>query len=144
MRRIWAAAIGVLVVLTAGCLSSRSGRDPGLLNRINPFHGPAGGDVLALEIAVLEAPAGDRYLCEDLWRDVDEQVLDESRARLEDNGLRIGKVGGLTPKGLQELLVSDRSNRNARRVQLRAGSATTVNLGALRPKLEYAVRLDGK
>jgi hypothetical protein len=102
----------------------------GLWNRIHPFQGPTGADVIQLDVAVLEAPVADPILNQDLWKLADElELAPETQALLEKNGLRIGQIGGIAPKELQALLTSERSCVFSRRIQLRSGSPRSLVLG---------------
>src|SRR5205085_9550383 len=65
----------------------------------------------------------DRYLDEDLWADTDGQAVAlEHKAVLEDNGFRVGTLGGITPVKFQELITSDRSCVNPQEKKLHARS----------------------
>src|SRR5260370_27198128 len=95
----------------------------GLWNRIHPFQGPTGADVIQLDVAVLEAPVADPILNQDLWKLADElELTPETQTLLEKNGLRIGQIGGIAPNELQALLTSERTCVFSRRIQLPSGS----------------------
>ena len=73
-----------------------------------------------------------------------EQTLSSAcKARLEDNGFRAGRVGGL-PDELRRLAESERSCANPRRLTLHAGHPAVVVLGP--PAARHAFRLlqDGR
>jgi hypothetical protein len=145
MSRLRVALLACVCIAPFGCFSDSSKRSSSWLDRFRPFAGSSGSDLVAIDVAVLERPAGDRYLNVEMWQGADEQVLaPETRVALEDNGIRVGQVGGLVPAGLQGLLTSDRSNNNARRFQRRAGIAAAIPVGGER--IEFACRLvkDGK
>ena len=102
----------------------------GLWNRIHPFQGLTGADVIQLDVAVLEAPIADPILNQDLWKLADElELTPETQTLLEKNGLRIGQIGGIAPEELQALLTSERSCVFSRRIQLRSGSSRSLVLG---------------
>jgi hypothetical protein len=111
-----------------GCVLE--GPTTGLWNRIHPFQGPTGSDVIQLDVAVLEAPVADPILSQELWKWADELgFTPETQNLLEKNGLRVGQIGGIAPKELQALLTSERSCVFSRRIQLRSGSPRSLVLG---------------
>jgi hypothetical protein len=138
----------VLVLLTgwfAGCVTSQPEQSTSLMERPRPFQGPTGPDVVQLDIALLERPVGDPYLNRGVWDFADEQgIAAELRAVLEDNGLRVGQVGGIPPTELQALLTSDRCNVNPRKVLLHADSPTTVVLGPPRLLCQFDLQHDSR
>jgi hypothetical protein len=138
----------LLVLLTgwlAGCVTSQPAQSTSLMERPRPFQGPTGPDVVQLNIALLEQPVGDAYLNRGVWDFTDEQgIAAELRAVLEDNGLRVGQVGGIPPTELQALLTSDRCNVNPRQVLLHADSPTTVVLGPPRPLCQFDLQQDSR
>jgi hypothetical protein len=131
MRQQRALLLGLLTSLLAGCAAEETAQPTGWLGRLRPFQGPTGPDVVHLQVALLECSVGDRYINEDMWSLADEQqVVDlERKGILEDNGWRVGQLGGITPPRLQELLLSERSCANPRRIEMRAGNAKTLVLG---------------
>lgn len=142
---LWALAPGLLCVLLAGCLSHETAHKAAWLERLRPFQGPDVADVVVMDVALLERPVGDHYLNADLWDLADEQVVPlEQKSLLEENGFRVGQVGGITPPGLQALLTSERSCVNPRRIQTHAGNATTVMLGTTQVRCRYEVRQEGQ
>jgi hypothetical protein len=135
----------VLVVGTlSGCLGSESSGRKWIANW-RPFQGVQGPDVVQMDVALLEVPVGDRYVNDELWGLADEQVVSlETKARLEDNGLRVGQVSAAPPAGLHELLTSGRSSPNPRRVQLHSGKPSPPQLlGPAREHLHFELRLGG-
>jgi hypothetical protein len=67
----------------------------------------------------------------------------ERKSLLEDNGFRVGQVGGITPEGLQSLLTSDRSCANPRRIQLHAGKPARLVLGPTAAQCSFQMVRDG-
>jgi hypothetical protein len=119
--------------LFVGCLTNKPDASVSLKKHLQPL-GPTGPDVVHIELALIEQPVGDRYLNQDLWPLADEQVVGlEQKAVLEENGFRVGQVGGIPPPGLQALLTSATSCANPRLWQLHAGKSKTVILGSTRP-----------
>src|SRR6266852_143518 len=77
----------------------------GLWSRHHPFQGPCGSDVIQVDVAVLETPVADPILNQELWRLADEQgIAPEAQTVLDENGFRVGQIGGIAPKELQSLL----------------------------------------
>src|SRR5260370_37731836 len=111
-----------------GCV--RESHTTGLWNRIHPFQGPTGADVIQLDVAVLEAPVPDPILNQDLWKLADELGYSpETQTLLEKNGFRVGQIGGIAPKELLDLLTSERRCVFSRRIQLRSGNSRSLVLG---------------
>ncbi len=124
-----------------GCLSTKTERTTARL------HGPppaavVGPDVVYLDVFIIERPLGDAFLNRDLWSEADEQAIRadgeqgvslERKTTLEQNGFRVGLLGGaLPPTRLQDLLVSHRSCQG-NRIQLHAGHETKIALGPVWP-----------
>jgi hypothetical protein len=96
-----------------------------------------------MEVALLERRVGDPYLNEGLWRLADEGGLDfERKAVLEDNGFRVGQVGGVTDE-LLTLLTSERSCANPRLMALRAGGSKELVLGPVLASCRFRMPHDG-
>ncbi len=106
------------------------------------FGGVAGKDVVLMDVVLLEAPYGDRYVDKGLWDLVDEQIIPlEKKSLLEQNGFRIGLVGASPPSELLMLLTSPRSNVNPRRLQIRSGkTAPPLVLGPIREQSVFAIQ----
>jgi hypothetical protein len=145
MRQAAALGVGLLIGLLAGCASGSGVHSTSWLKRRQPFHGPTGPDVVRMEIALLECPVGDSYINLDLWKLADEQVVPlENKAALEDNGFRVGQVGGIIPDELQELLTSKRSNVNPRERQVMGGYRAELNLGPVLAQCSFILQEDGQ
>jgi hypothetical protein len=95
-----------------------------------------------MDVAVVEQPLGDGYLNGALWDLVDEEVLGDRKTLLQDNGLRIGQVGGSLPPPLQALLTSERSCLHPRRIRTRAGTPTSLALSDTPRACRFEVRQD--
>jgi hypothetical protein len=144
MRQRQALLPGLLAVLLCGCVSQESIRTS-WLERFHRMQGPTGPNVIQMDVALIEAPLGDSYLDRELWSQADEQVLAlEQKNLLEDNGLQIGQVGGITPAGLQALLTSNKSSPDPRRITLRAGQSYDLLLGPMLPICRYRLLQDGE
>src|SRR5436305_7184312 len=98
MCRQWSLLLGLLAVPLLGCAADGPVRSTSWLERLRPFHGPVGPDVVQMDVALLERPVGDPALNQGLWALADEQVIAlEQKGVLEDNGFRVAQVGGITP-----------------------------------------------
>src|SRR5271155_3986491 len=140
MRHGSALLRGLLVCALAGCAGTTPTQSTSWLNRFMRPAGPTGSDVVQMDVALIERPLGDGYLNRELWAVADEQVVaPESQAILEDNGFRIGQMGGITPTGLQNLLTSEQSCANPRRILCHAGKATRLVLGPALPECSFRV-----
>ena len=94
---------------------------------------------------MLELPPGDSYLDRDLWSAVDEQAVDlDRKAILEDNGIRVGLVGGMPPPQLQKLLESDRTSPSPHRLQMRSGDSKSLPVGSIRDEVSFDFRGEGE
>jgi hypothetical protein len=104
-----------------------------------------GADVIQMDVALIERPVGDRYLNQDLWNLTDEQIVAPGRmAALEDNGLKVGQLGGIPPAGLQTLLTSEHTCINPRRITLRSGHSYDLLLGPPHQHLRFQTEKDGE
>ena len=98
-----------------------------------------------MEVAVLQVAIGDRYVNAGLWNTIDEEVVAlDHKAALDDNGFRVGLVGGVRPTEFDDLLKSLRSNPDPHWVQMRTGHAKLVTLGGRRPACQFGLVTDGK
>lgn len=131
--------------LVAGCIPGEPVRPTTWLDQFHSFRGPAGPDVVQMDVALLERPVGDLSLNRDLWTFTDEQgVALDRQALLEDNGFRVGQVGGNPPARLLELLTSERSCVNSQRIRLHAGAPRALALGPARAACQFDLHLDGR
>src|SRR5256885_16763862 len=105
MRPWW--SLGLLAVpLFLGCAAEKAAAPVSWLERLKPFSGPAGPDVVQMDVYVAERPLGDRYLNEGVWQ-LDEQAITlEKKVDLEDNRLRGGPGGGLPSAVLRNHLTN--------------------------------------
>jgi hypothetical protein len=141
-RWLW---LPLLASLAVGCVKSSEGvRSTSWLQPFRPATGPAGADVVHMDVALVELPVGDRFLNKDLWTLADEQVIAlDRKAVLEDNGLKVGQLG-VAPARLQRLLTSDRTCINPRRIALRSGNSYELMLGPPHAQLRFAVEKAGE
>ncbi len=138
---------GVLALLAGALVGCFTGQPDRAVSRLGPggLGGPAGEDVVQIDVAVIERPPGDRYVNGELWQLADEQGVSlERKAVLEENGFRVGLVGGLPPAGLQALLTSPRSCPDPHRLSVRAGNPTAVTLGPVWKACRFEVRQEAQ
>ncbi len=134
---------GLALALVAGCCLPYGGRLPAVTQRFKPFAGSP-SDAIVMDVAVVETPPGDRTLDGAIWASADESaVAIEHKARLDDNGLRVGVFGGLQRAALQPLLDSPRSNPDPHRLTLTGGTAKPLTVGGERPAVRFRLQLDG-
>jgi hypothetical protein len=138
MRHGWILAMGLFL---SGCLSPNS--VPGTSWWNKAFHGPIGPDVVQMDVAILECPIGDRTINQEIWALADEQaVAMEAKAVLDDNGFRVGQVGGITPPELQALLTSERNCVQPHRIQLHANNTHDIALGPAATSCRFQIHLN--
>src|SRR5947208_2685557 len=95
MRQRQALVLGLLSALLLGCAHEKSVRPLAWLERWRPFRGPAATDMIQVELSLLERPPDDPFINHELWTLADEQVVSlERKAALDENGFRVGQVGG--------------------------------------------------
>ena len=97
----WRVAAAVALALGAGCSMWREeAAEPSSLPaaRLSP-------DTVVLEIFTLDAPPDFGPLCDDVWRQLDEQHIPaEVRMRLSANGVRCGRCGLQLPPAVFRLI----------------------------------------
>jgi hypothetical protein len=155
MRHCQAVGLALLAALLTGCFGTR----PEPTTRFaapGPFAGAAGADVVQFDVFLIERPAGDDFINRKLWQLADEQAVSlESkptqedtgfrvRQNLEENGFRVGQIGGLLPSGLQALLASNVACPDPRHVYLHNGHTLPVPLGPAQPHCKFQVFKDGR
>jgi hypothetical protein len=146
MRSRWAIP-GLVLALLAGCVTTHRPAAPPPPRRADRpiVADPAAQDLVLIDVAMLERPVGDHYINVRLWDAADEQVIPpERRAVIEDNGFRVGLIGGTLPAELQDLLASKRSCPDPRRIQTHAGNASPLTFGASLPVCQFDLREDDK
>lgn len=139
MRARTAVALGPALAL-AGCFAAAPIHSTSLFDRLMTPPAAGGADIVRVDVALLEAPPGDRFLAEELWGLVDDEVIEpEGRAVLDDNGFRLAQTGGVLPQGLRERLTSARTCPDPRRLEIHAGRPATLLLGPPRQGSDYEV-----
>jgi hypothetical protein len=122
----------------AGCLPARPADESSFT--AHRFPNGMAPDIVRIDVAVIERPAGDHYLSRVVWDLADEQTVDlERKPILDDNGFRVGLIGGLLPSDLLALLTSGKSCADPHRVQLRAGNSTPVPLGGEQAQCRFSL-----
>ena len=144
MRPRLAVLLALAAAAPAGCFTAPPDRSVSRFEAQVPFTGLAGDDVVQLDVYLVERPAGDRCISREAWELADEQALGECKPLLEENGLRVGVLGGTPPDGLRALLRSERSCANPRRLRLHAGKPAWIVLGPTTPELSFRLRQDGR
>jgi hypothetical protein len=82
-----------------------------------------------MDVALIERPIGDPFINREIWLIADEQTIPfERKSVLEENGFRVGLIGGTTPAGLQALLTSEKTCVG-RRLFLHSDKSTSLALG---------------
>jgi hypothetical protein len=144
MGRRVAGVLALLAGAVAGCFTGQTERCVCGLTPGGALGGPAGEDVVQIDVAVVERPLGDRYLNGDLWQLADEQSCwkgeQERKLVVEGNGFRVGQVGGLPPAALQGLLTSPRTCPDPHRLTVPAGQPTTLSLGPVCKRCRFLLR----
>ena len=145
MRRWQGVLLGLLTGLLAGCTGGETTHSTSWMGGMQPLQVPSGADIVQMHVALIERPVGDSYLNDRLWTLADEGAIPTDRkAALEDNGFRIGQVGGLPPPELLALLTSPRSCANPRLVRLHTGDGKDLLLGPELPACRFRLDQDGQ
>jgi hypothetical protein len=146
--RHFQAVVFLLAALLSGCSwpGTRSSRGTAPGEEIHHASQSAPrGDVVYLDVALIQRPKGDAFLLRDLWSLADEQgISEESKPLLEANGLRVCQIGGFLPTGLQAMLSSPRTCPDPRRLRAFPGQPTTVLVGSQRKRVACELQLEGK
>jgi hypothetical protein len=155
MRHCQAMVLALLAGVGAGCFGTRADPVTARFAAPGPFAGPAGADVVELDVFVVERPAGDDFLNRKLWDLADELAVSMEkkpadggsfgvRERLEENGFRVGQLGGWPASGLQALLASPISCPDPRHVYLHTGHVLPVPLGGVQPQCHFTLYKGGR
>jgi hypothetical protein len=146
MRRFLAVVLA-LTVSVAGCCFFGE-KEPLVAEHTvrRPPEGLPSGELVYLDVALIDRPPGDSFLNGELWEGGDEQGVDlDTKPVLEENGLRICQLGGLLPARLQALLTSPRSCTDPRRYRgEEPGKPIAIGVGPLRAECSFTLRLGSK
>jgi hypothetical protein len=100
--------------------------------------------MVTLDVAVLEIPVSDPGVLATIWSAADEQIVPaDRRARLEDNGFRVGIIGGIPPAAFLNALMSDKTNPAPHQWLKKAGDAKLLTLGGLQSECRFQLVQDG-
>ncbi len=113
LRPGWAGGVLVVLVACAGCLPRQEiQRASGWLDRARGKGGtPLAPDAIVLQTTLIDQPAPDPYLTQELWTagTVTNPLNSETAAILELNGLRVRLVTGVPPAKFLSLISSEES-----------------------------------
>lgn len=139
----WSALVPVLLLGAAGCAAQeQSALSSSWLQRMRQQ--AIDGPHAILDVALIERPAGDRYINRELWDSIDELVVDlDRRTSLDDNGLRLGQLVGSPPHGFQAMLLSKRSCSNPQAMMIPPGRTMPIYLGPVLTHSAYEL-IEGK
>jgi hypothetical protein len=145
MRLRLAMLLALSLVAGVGCFTAGPERTTTQYGARPPFQGPTGDDVVQLLVALIERPVGDFALNQEIWELADEQSVDlQAKVLLEENGFRMGQFGTQPPGSLRDLVASERSCVNPRRIQMRSGNNTQILLGPSSSRYVFQLRRDGQ
>jgi hypothetical protein len=139
MRHLQAVVLAMAAAVMGGCATDKDGRGQSLARlQSEPTETSSAGDIIYLDVALVEQAYGDRFLNRDLWEIGDEQGVNlELKPLLEQNGLRICQIGGLMPPRLHSLIVSPLSCPQPRRLRGEPDKAMVVALGPARSRAVF-------
>jgi hypothetical protein len=141
---VWLA--GFAACLLAGCVSDRQGSVSTWSERFRALNHGKTGNVVQIDVALIERPIGDSVLNSDIWSAdcTDEQILNlDMHHKLWKNGFRIGQIVGPTPSNLYQMLTSERCCANPRRMVVEEGKTAIIRLGAVVARCKYTIDNDG-
>jgi hypothetical protein len=143
MRRCGLLVLALVLAPAAGCFTAEPERSITRFAIGGPFTGPQGDDVVQLDVAVLERTVGDPYINKDLWQLADESLSPDLKPVLQRNGFRACQTGSTPPPGLLDLLRSEKSNFDPRRIRTHADNPTPLALGPLWATCRYDYEQNG-
>jgi hypothetical protein len=133
----------VLVALAMGGVGCGGLDSVSSYSRVQPPPPPQEADqqqYIAVDVAFIECPYGDRFLDEELWQHGDEHIDLDVQPVLEENGLRVCRIGGQMPARLQALLTSPKSCSRPRRLRADLDKPTSILVGEKLPHLAIQYR----
>ena len=132
-------ALGCAILI--GCVNTDGVRSRKLHQTQTPFQAATKDNAIQLLVAVVERPAGDPVLNEEIWKLADEQMKDlEKKSLLIDNGFRTGIFGTIPPPSLRDLLQSPRSCQHPHRLRLLASTSTQIQVGSVQPLCSFQLK----
>jgi len=138
-----AAALALAAASLTGCFTATPDRALTHYDAKMPFSTLAGDDVVQLDVYLVERPIADLCINREVWELADEQVLQERKQVLEENGFRACVLGDSPPDSLRAMLLSERSCANPRRLRFHAGKPTQIVLGPVESRLAVPLHQDG-
>jgi hypothetical protein len=142
-HRCWSALVPLLFLCEWGCTLPGHVKGPSWVECLRGG-GTIDPNAIVIDTALIERPAGDPYVCTELWQETDEFVVDlETRESLNENGLRVGQLVGAPPAGFQTLLLSKRYCANPERLTVPSGKVISQKLSPVLAHCSLAVFLDG-
>lgn len=131
--------VALLPLAAVGCLSEGS-----RAKWLNPFPLLGGGqdpESALVQYVVIERPAGTEEINRRAWDRVDEQVLSfETRAILEESGLRVGTTGESAPGSLRKLIDDPRTAWGHRARTFGLDRPATLLLTGNLPRADFSLR----
>lgn len=129
--------IALLPAALAGCLHEAD--RPPWLDPFPLFGSLPEGDAAAVEYVLVERTAGEE-INRRVWDRIDEQVLPfETRAILEEAGLRVGIASESAPGPLRKMIEDPRTHRGHRGRFFALDKATPLALDGFRPRAEFEI-----
>lgn len=143
--RQWMAVVLALASGVAGCCFQGTAPEGLPASDARRAAEAPAGHTIVVDMAFLERPASDEFLNQGLWDLGNEQCIDlDTKPLLEENGLRVGQIGGMLPPRLQALLKSPRSCPDPRRLRADLDNPTPIQVGAPRARLVFEARHHGQ
>lgn len=138
MCRARLTALGLVLLLSAGCFSPRENR----ISRLRTSSPTSGGDGIYLDYLLVERTAGDAYLDRKMWNEIDEMVIPvDARPVTRSNGFRVGVIGGLISPEIQTLIANPKNQQDVRRRQSAFAVPKPLTVGGVIPHAEFNVSL---
>lgn len=139
MRRVCGLWIGLFVLLLAGCLNNGEKRSR-WTSPLDIFGQRHDEEAATIQYVVIERPAGGDEINRRAWDQVDEQILSfETRAILEESGLRIGKVGNAMPSLLNRMVQNPRTKGGARSRSFALDRPFPLMLTSNLPRVQFPI-----
>jgi hypothetical protein len=143
MRRRGLLLLALSLCVSPGCLIGKPTSSASWLQRGLSGPGSDAGDLVVIDMFLCESYIGDRALNEEIWALADDQVVSlEHKALLEQNGFRVGQVGGVPPAEVQSLLGSKKTCPDPRRLQQHCGKPARLTLGPPVPQCRFLTYLE--
>jgi hypothetical protein len=129
----------LVCVAGAGCFLSNRPDVPTIVRSLTP---PLPVEGLVVESVLIEQPLGDAFLDRELWASLLPVGVAESRALLDENGLRLGIVAGSGPQKFQTLLNSETDTVSPQRFTFHMRKETVVPTAGPIDPCKFVIRGD--